>query len=96
MQKCFIHINYSECIDSEGVRNFSVTFTVFIGPAKAVGERDTCSRDLGRMKDTSAYLLQVLPALVPRGSPLWKLEQSTVYDLFNRGIDLGFRLVVNT
>jgi len=35
-------VSYSECI--EGIRVFSVPFTVFIGPAKTVGEWDVRSR----------------------------------------------------
>jgi hypothetical protein len=87
-------INYSECIES--VRPFSVPFTIFIGGAKTTEEWDTVSPDVGRMRETAEFLLPHLPRLVEAGAPLWKLEPSTMYDRFERGLDLGFELRVAT
>ena len=87
-------INYSECIES--VRPFSVPFTVFIGDAKTTADWDTESEEVGRMQETAMFLLTHLPSLVDAGAPLWKLEPSTMYDRFERGLGLGFDLRVVT
>ena len=87
-------INYSECMES--VRPFSVPFTVFIGDAKTTAEWDLESENVGRMRETAAFLISHVPRLVSAGAPLWKLESSTMYDRFERGLELGFELRVVT
>ena len=84
--------SYSECI--EGVKPFSVPFTVFIGPAKTVCEWDTSSRAVEGMKEAARYLLTYLPSAVPAGAPLWKLEACTLAELVDRGVDVGMKVVI--
>ena len=83
---------YSERI--EDVKPFSVPFTVFIGPAKTVAEYDTPSRNVEGMKEAARYLLEYLPAAVPAGAPLWKMEASTLAELVARDVDVGMKVVL--
>jgi len=88
--------SYLECI--EGVRVFSVPFTVFIGPAKIVGDWDVQSRAVVSMQETARYLLGYhdWPRAVPEGAPLWKLEASTMAELSDRGVDMECPVFIMT
>ena len=85
-------INYSECIIM--IRPFAVPFNVFIGGARTVGDWDKMSTRVQDMQKTAQYLLSVLPRLWPLGAPLWKLEASTIYELVETGVDVGFTVFI--
>lgn len=70
--------SYSECI--EGVKPFSVPFTVFIGPAKTVAEYDAPSRNAEGMKEAALYLLKFV-GVPSGGSAGWGtvVEDGSVY-----------------
>ena len=85
-------INYSECIIM--IRPFAVPFNVFVGGARTVGEWDEMSTRVQDMQKAAKYLLTVLPQLWPLGAPLWKLEASTIYELVETGVDVGFTVFI--
>jgi len=87
-------INYSECIIM--IRPFAVPFNVFIGGARTVGDWDTTSTRVQDMQQTAGYLLSVLRQLWQLGAPLWKLETSTIYELVETGVDVGFDVFILT
>ena len=86
--------SYSECIIM--VKPFAVAFNCFIGGARTVGDWDALSPHVQRMQDSARYLLQVLPLLRPLGAPLWKLDVSTIYELVETGVDVGFTVFILT
>jgi hypothetical protein len=87
-------INYSECIIM--IRPFAVPFNVFIGGARTVGDWDTTSTRVQDMQQTAGYLLSVLPQLWQLGAQLGKLETSTIYELVETGVDVGFDVFILT
>jgi hypothetical protein len=75
------------------IRPFAVPFNVFIGGVRTVGDWDTTSTRVQDMRQTGGYLLSVLWQLC---APLWKLETSTIYELVETWVDVGFDVFILT
>ena len=48
------------------------------------------------MRQTAGYFLSVQPQLWQLGAPPWKLETSTIYELVETGVDVGFDVFILT
>jgi len=87
-------VNYGQCM--EGLRPFSVPFTLFIGAPESEFQWDERRALPSSLREHAAYLREVVPRLARAGAPIWPLEPATVFDRWQRGLPLPFKLVVVT
>jgi len=87
-------VNYGQCM--EGLRPFSVPFTVFIGSPESDYDWDEKVRTPSALRENAEFLYKVVPDLAKAGAPIWRLDPATIMDRWQRGLPLPFRLVVVT
>ena len=86
--------NDGKCM--EGLRPFSVPFTVFIGSPESDYDWDEKVRTLSAFRESAKFLYKVVPGLAKAGAPIWRMDPATVMDRWQRGLPLLFRSVVVT
>ena len=80
--------NDGKCM--EGLRPFSVPFTVFIGSPESDYDWDEKVRTLSAFRENAKFLYKVVPGLAKAGAPIWRMDPATVMDRWQRGLPLLF------